>query len=120
MLIRNLEPPKLCNKTKLTITVLNRNRIDAENVIRQFAGERVFIPRMPVKSSSLFVEFCRVQFPVKLCFAFTIKKSQGQTLKVAGINLSEPCFVHGQLYVACFRVELDQLKTFSFTHQLLV
>ncbi|KAF0702848.1 ATP-dependent DNA helicase RRM3-like [Aphis craccivora] len=34
----------------------------------------------------------------------TINKSQEQSLKIAGIDLSENCFTHGQFYVACFRV----------------
>ncbi|KAL4127532.1 hypothetical protein QTP88_011707 [Uroleucon formosanum] len=40
-------------------------------------------------------------FPVRLAFAMTINKSQEQSLSVCGINLENPCFSHGQLYVAC-------------------
>ena len=36
-------------------------------------------------------------------FAMTIKKSQDQSF-VSGLNLENPCFSHGQLYVACSRV----------------
>ena len=47
----------------------------------------------------------RVQFPIKLCFGITANKSQGQTYKRVGINLSETeMFAHGQLYVALSRV----------------
>ena len=48
--------------------------------------------------------FKRLQFPVRLAFAMSINKAQGQSLKVVGINLESPCFSHGQLYVACSRV----------------
>jgi len=34
----------------------------------------------------------------------TINKAQGQSLKVAGMDLRDDCFSHGQLYVACSRV----------------
>ena len=67
-------------------------------------GESVFIPRIPLIPNDFPFEFKRIQFPIKVCFAMTINKSQGQSLKVAGINLESSCFSHGQLYVACSRV----------------
>lgn len=63
-------------------------------------GESVFIPRIPMIPSDY--QFNRVQFLVKMCFAMTINKSQGQTLKIAGINIreGEDYFSYGQFYVA--------------------
>ena len=48
--------------------------------------------------------FRRLQFPLRLSFAMSINKSQGQSLKVVGLHLELPCFTHGQLYVGCSRV----------------
>ena len=41
---------------------------------------------------------------VRVGFALTINKAQGQTLKCVGVYLETPCFGHGQLYVAASRV----------------
>ena len=70
------------------------------------AGEDVFIPRIPLvpSDSNMPFDFKRLQFPVRLGFTMSINKAQGQSLCVVGINLEEPCFSHGQLYVACSRV----------------
>ena len=38
------------------------------------------------------------------CFAMSISKAQGQSLKVAGLCLEPPCFAHGQFYMGCSRV----------------
>jgi hypothetical protein len=46
----------------------------------------------------------RKQFPVRLCFAITINKAQGQLLKKVGVDLRQSVFIHGQFYVALSRV----------------
>lgn len=46
----------------------------------------------------------RHQFPLKVCYAITINKSQGQTLKRVRVYLLSAPFVHGYFYVAISRV----------------
>ena len=54
------------------------------------------------------------QFPLKLCWAVTAHKSQGQSLSRVAIDISEPAFAHGSLYVALSRVaSLDGLLLFG-------
>ena len=64
-------------------------------------GQTVLIPRIPIVNSSadMPIPFRRRQFPLRVCFSFSINKSQGQTLKCVGLDLEEPVFGHGQLYV---------------------
>jgi ATP-dependent exoDNAse (exonuclease V) alpha subunit len=38
-----------------------------------------------------------------LCFAMSINKSQGQSLRVVGVDLTNPCFSQGHLYMASSR-----------------
>ncbi len=107
ILIRNLDPNNgLCNGTILMIRAFQDNAIDAEIVGGHHAHKRVFIPRIPLSPSddiSLPFKFKRKQFPIRLSFAMTINKSQGQTIPNVGIYLLEHVFSHGQFYVALSR-----------------
>jgi len=68
------------------------------------AGQLVFIPRITLThSQGLSFEFRCCQFPVRLAFAMTINKSQGQSLGTVGLDLCQPVFSHGQLYGAVSR-----------------
>ncbi|KAJ8736701.1 hypothetical protein PYW08_007357 [Mythimna loreyi] len=104
ILLRNLSPPKLCNGTRLKVVNLQPNVIEAEILTGCGAGESVLIPRIPLIPNNFPFQFKRIQFPVALCYAMTINKAQGQTLGVAGVDLTASCFSHGQLYVALSRV----------------
>ena len=50
------------------------------------------------------ISFKCLQFSIRLAFAMTISKSQGQTMTICGLDLENRCFSHGQLYVVCYRV----------------
>uniref|UniRef100_UPI00358EB4DA ATP-dependent DNA helicase PIF1-like n=1 Tax=Myxine glutinosa TaxID=7769 RepID=UPI00358EB4DA len=104
MLLRNLDAPKLCNGTRLAVKTLMPHVIEATIMTGCAKGEDVFIPRIPIIPTDMPFQFKCLQFPVRLSFAMIINKSQGQSLKVAGVELTSPCFSHGQLYVACSRV----------------
>ncbi|XP_025408974.1 uncharacterized protein LOC112682560 [Sipha flava] len=118
MLLRNLKPPKLCNGTRLKVKALHRNIVEATILTGCAKGETVFVPRIPLIPNDHPFEFKRLQFPLKVCFAMTINKSQGQTLKFAGIDLRENCFSHGQFYVAYSRVSsLSSLVILSPTNR---
>lgn len=104
ILLRNINQPKLCNGTRLAVKKLLSNIIEARILNGKFKGEDVLIPRIPMIPTDLPFDFKRMQFPVRLAFAMTINKAQGQSMQVCGINLQEPVFSHGQLYVACSRV----------------
>ena len=112
MLLRNLNPREgLCNGTKLIYVRCLESRL----LECKIAGtnKTVLIPRIMFipKAGEYTFEWERRQFPVKPAFAMTINKSQGQTLKMAGLWLRSPVFTHGQLYVACSRVgKPDNLK----------
>ena len=108
ILLRNLSPIEgLCNGTRLIVRDFYNHVIDAEILTGSHFGKRVFIPRISITPSDTELPFklIRRQFPVRLAFAMSINKAQGQTIPNMGLYLPNPVFTHGQLYVALSRVQ---------------
>ncbi|XP_046492949.1 uncharacterized protein [Neodiprion pinetum] len=76
ILLRNLNPPQLCNGTRLVIKKITGNILEATILAGKFKGKVVLLPRIPMIPSDSTIPFKRLQFPIRLAFAMSINKSQ--------------------------------------------
>ena len=121
MLLRNLDVHRwLCNGTRLIVRCLHNHTIDCEVATGSNKGCRTLIPRISLTPSDTFLPFKlrRRQFPIRLSFATTINKAQGQTFNKLGLLQLQSVFSHGKFYgtfsrvrsLACIRVQVVEEK----------
>ena len=96
----------LCNGTRVIYERAQGHLLVCRIAHGPHQGRIALIPRANLTPSDVRHPFTLVrrQYPIKLAFAMTIYKSQGQSLRTVGIYLPDPVFAHGLLYVALSRV----------------
>jgi hypothetical protein len=107
ILLRNLDAKHgVCNGSRGILTNFRNRVLEVQLLTGEHARQRIFIPRISNQPNDEQVafKFTRKQFPVRVCFAMTINKSQGQTVQHVGLDLRRPVFTHGQFYVGISRV----------------
>lgn len=101
------------NGDYFTIRLDNGNQIQCPNPrdrykfqqMNEYRYEMVYDPvKHHIARKSPFIQKTK-QFPLKLAYAFTIHKAQGQTYEKVIIDLNSHIFAPGQLYVALSRAK---------------
>lgn len=113
ILLRNLCPTRgLCNGTRMILVRMSRRVLEVKLIGGEHDGQLALIPRITLSPTEGQTGFAfilkRRQFPVRLAFALTINKAQGQSVNHVGIDLRVPVFSHGQLYVALSQATSSQ------------
>ena len=113
MLLRNLDPTKLRGWIRLAIKYLQSNVAKGILITGNGVGlfEFGFRPKYSINfitKAIAFWQFKGLQSPLWLRFAKSINKSQVQTIKVFSLQLQDHCFLCGQLFVDCSRVDCEK------------
>jgi len=72
ILLRNINPPRMRNRTRLAVKKSLPNVIGATILNGKSKGEDVLIPRIPIIPTDMLFDFKRLQFPIRLAFSMTI------------------------------------------------
>ena len=99
----------LCNGTRLQVIKITPDLLTCKRLHAPQKGNIVHVSKIRFSfrpsGRQNGAAFDRIQFPVRLAYAMSTNKSQGQTLGVVGFDSRiRQCFSHGQCNVALTRV----------------
>ena len=96
-----------CNGTRYIIKEIGKHRLELEKLGASEDDENATLqlPRIPMgyNPTDMPMSMTRLQFPIKLAFAVTFHRAQGQSVEHCGILLPKDVWTHGQIYVAFSR-----------------
>jgi ATP-dependent DNA helicase PIF1 len=105
----------LCNGTHLIVQRFMMQVVEVEIITRKAASNVAFISCIEFiyDNSGLPFTFAKKQFLLRLAYAMTINKSQGQTFFHVGFHFVDDVFSHGQLYIAFHALRHQQTSMFN-------
>jgi hypothetical protein len=96
-----------CNGTRYIIKEIRKYSLELEKLSasNHDVHGTLELPRIPMgyNPKDMPMSMQRLQFPIKLAFAVTFHRSQGQSVEHCGILLPRDVWTHGQIYVAFSR-----------------
>jgi ATP-dependent exoDNAse (exonuclease V) alpha subunit len=89
--------------TRVIITEIQTHSIRVQTLKTK---KSFIVPKITFKIQMSFASYklTRQQFPLKLAYAMTDNKSQGQEFDKVVVDTTKHCFSHGHLYVALSRI----------------